>query len=1142
MAVNGLSWKVALVLFVFSLSVNAKTIYDLRTNYEVAPLSVEGTPVFSWKMDAAGQYKAAQTAYRIIVATSESDLQANRLVYDSQKQKSSQSVCCYYNGTPLKPCTRYFWQVQVWDEKGKMTESEPAWFETSLMNEGWSGAQWIGSPQEGLSKYASNLIFNFDVEVPEGSHAASFLFGAIDSQNYWGIQYNITELETISQDARKRTVVKRSQCPEIIFYHTSDGKKIEDARVDISSVIKEGAYHDIHHIELVNRPEEYVQYEITLKVDGQVIRASEKATAFVLKDDTKWRQMHRLHAIGIEHLKDQKSEISNIRISDYKHHTLFYSDDAKHVVDGSGEVQIWTPNGDVAAPMLRKSFSINKNVKKATLYATSRGIYELSLNGDNLSDDFFNPGWTDYNFRLMYNTYDLTDVLRKGNNVVGAVLGTGWWKGVRYLNPKWYDCYGASLSLLAKLVIEYEDGSKETHVTDDSWLCSNDGPIMTNDLFDGVDYDARREIYNWNTADFDASAWKRCKVYEALDPNVKITPYIGQPVRPDTILVAQGMTQPLPHTYIYDMGQNLVGVPRIYIKGRNGQTITLKYAEMLYPDVIPVDPVPPYTIEEYKAKKGQMYTENYRSAMSTDHYTLKGTAEGEIFEPHFTCHGFRYIEITGIDEALPLKNVQVIVLNSLQDRNNCDYKTSDKLINQLFSNIQWGERGNFVSIPTDCPQRDERAGWSGDAQIFCRTATYNRNVNPFYHRWMLTVRDDQSAEGGFKDVNPTCKVFGTAFGWADVGVILPWQVYLQYGDKTMLEENYEAMKRYVQYNEKRAVNYIQRFGGYGDWVAVAPTQSDLTNTCYSGWDVQIMQKVAKILGKTADEQYYANLFANIKKAFNERFVDKEGYMISPVGSPVSLTPYGGASAEKLTEPRRITTQTAYVVPLMMNMIDESVASKTCAHLAELVRRNGYKLNTGFIGTPYLNMVLSEYGHDDVAYRLIEQQEYPSWLYPVLQGATTMWERWNSYTIKNGFGPVSMNSFNHYAYGAVQDWLIAYSAGIQRDEAMPGYKHIHLQPRIGGHLTFVEARFNSVYGEIFSSWKSDNADVTNDAANYAYTYSATVPANTTATLTLPVGLKKVRVLEGKKGILKKVETNGSCTIELSSGSYKFYISK
>lgn len=1121
---------------------NAKNLYDLRTNYEVTPMSVEQTPVFSWKMEADGQYKASQSAYRILVSTTDPESGNQRNVYDSGKQKGSSSICQYYKGEALRPCTRYYWKVQVWDEKGKMIESQPTWFETSLMNEGWSGAKWIGSPVEGLSKYSSNLIFDFDLKVPEGSHFASFIWGAWDEQNFWEIRYSLTDIKTVTFDKKKRAVTKMIQRPEIIFCHCVDGKMKENARVDLSSVIKEGTYHDAHHIEMTNRPEEFTRYEITLKIDGKPIKASDKEPYFILSDDSKWRQMHRMLSIGYEQKINEKSEISNIRISDYKHHTLYYCDSTNHVADGSGKPSLWTPKEDIAAPMLRKTFNITKSVKQARLYVTARGIYEMSMNGTDITKDFFNPGWTDYNKRLMYNTYDVTSMLHQGKNVIGAVLGEGWWKGIRYYNPKWYDCYGASLSLLGKLVIEYNDATRDIIVTDIDWMCCNDGPVMTNGFFEGEDYDARREIPGWNTPDYNATAWKECKIYEPLPSTVQLSPYIGQPVRTDTICVAQSVSEPIPHTFVYDMGQNVVGIPHIFVKGKRGQMITMRYAEMKYPDIIPTEPVAPYTIEDYQKYKGQIYTENYRSAMSTDHYIMKGCDTGEIFEPHFTCHGFRYIEITGIDEPLPLDDVKVMVLNSLQDGQNCKYETSNHLINQLFSNIQWGERGNFVSIPTDCPQRDERAGWSGDAQIFCRTATYNRNVNPFYHRWMTTVRDEQTNEGGFKDVNPTSSIFGSAFGWADVGIILPWQVFQQYGDTTMLQENYEAMKKYIAYNEKRSENYLQKFGGYGDWVAVVPTQSDLTNTCFYAWDVWIMQQIAKILGQEEDERHYADLYSMIKRTFNEKYVDKEGYMISPVGSPVSLTEYGGASKERITEPRRITTQTAYAVPLMMNMIDEAVAPMCAKHLAELVRDNGYKLNTGFIGTPYLCLVLSLYGYDDVAYRLIEQTEYPSWLYPVLQGATTMWERWNSYTIKNGFGPVSMNSFNHYAYGAVQDWLIAYSAGIQRDEGQPGYKHILLQPRVGGHLTHINACFKSVYGDILSAWKSDNNDSAKDASNYNYTYMATIPANTTANLTIPGRNLKIKVIEGKKGIAGKTVNADNSVFLLHSGTYKFYIDK
>ena len=1122
-----------------------RTITDLRVNYETCPFGVD-SPVFSWRMEAVGEYKASQKAYRIVMADSEAAMRSNRFVYDTGKTTGSESVCLRYKGNDLKPCTRYYWKVYVWDERDRMWESPVSWYETSLMDSGWDGAQWIGSDKEILSKYASNLIFDYDVQISPTSHEVSFVFGVKDENNYWGARYCVypnTGASLSQKQNRKNKGEKVAFRPQFVLFHCLDGTRTDDKCIDLSEIIGEKDIYNVHHVQIANWSEEYNRYEIRLKVDGKEVEDSLKKKVFKLQND-KWKGMCRLLAVGYEQPVGNSSRIGNLTIRDHEHKTLFYSDSVFHTLNGSGALVFGNPNGDIAAPMLRKSFSVKGKVRKATAFFTAKGIYELSLNGKRANEDFYNPGWTDYRHRFMYNTYDVTRLLQQGDNVIGAELGEGWWRSIRFSNPKWYHIYGTSLSLMGKLLIEYEDGTKEVIVTDPSWKCSNDGPVMTNGFYEGEDYDARREMTGWNTTSFDASHWRNCKTFPGLDEGIEIVPYVGQSVMVDTVCVAHSISEPISHTYIYDMGQNMVGIPHIRLKGKRGQTITVQYGEMKYPDIIPTDPVPPYTIEMYKEKKGQLYTENYRSAMSTDHYTMKGDEDGEIFEPHFTCHGFRYIQITGLESPLPLEDVRVMVLNSLQDKQNCTYETSDELLNQLFSNIQWGQKSNFVTIPTDCPQRDERAGWSGDAQIFCRTSTYNRNVNPFFHRWMYSVRDNQLPHGGYSDVNPTSSIFGSNFGWSDVGVIVPWQIYQQYGDTTILESNYEAMKKYMGHIERNAKNYIQPYGGYGDWVALTGTQSDLTNTCYAAYSVRLMAKTAGVLGKSADKEYYEALFSKIKKAFNERYVDKNGYVTAPVGSPVSVSPYGAASKEKVEEPTPIKTQTAYVVPLYMDMIEDSVAPKAAEHLVELVKENGYRLNTGFIGTPYINLVLSAYGYDDVAYRLFEQQDYPSWLYPVLQGATTMWERWNSYTIKNGFGPVSMNSFNHYAYGAVQDWMMIYSCGIQRDERHPGYKRILLQPRVRGTSSYIKGAYHSVYGKIESGWKKTDTD-SKEKSSFrmapGYIYTAVIPANTTAELVLPVSSQQVKVLKGKKGIISRKKASTETVVyELGSGEYEFQI--
>lgn len=1122
----------------FPNALRAKTkivVTDLLTNYDPHPYGIEAPPVFSWKIDAGNDYKIIQKSYRIQVSESLEALQHGPYVYDSGNVISGLALNVPYQGETLKPCTRYFWKVSVWNKKGKCFQSTPAWFETSLMNSGWSGAKWIGSDKPLLSKYISNCIVDYDVQVGRQSHSAVFVFGCRDSLNDVGVELSM----------------KKNGNPSFAFIQTENGQDKEVGTTDLSALVPKSNFYGRHHICLIFDSDGCHYYRIFVEIDGKKIHASKKEEPFRLYFKN-WGQMCRLYAIGFKQPQGEQAVFSNIVIREKAHDKVLYSDPKVYTLKGDGRLNTWYPGADVSAPVLRKAFSLSGTVKTARLYATARGIYEMYLNGKPVSGDFLNPGWTDYRFRIMYNTYDVTPLLQNGGNVLGAVLGNGWWSDYCGYNPEWMNQYGVEQSLLAKLVITYEDGRTQTIVSDGTWQCTSKGPITGNSLYNGEDYDARKEIPDWSTANCSFSDWKQATVFAAPSEKVKLQPYIGQPVRVDTICTAQSMTEPLPHTYIYDMGQNMVGVPRLFIRGKKGEEITVKYGEMTYPKIIPVDPVPPYTIAEYKKLQGQLYTDNYRSALSTDHYIFKGDPAGEVFEPHFTTHGFRYIQITGLSEPLKKEDVKVLVLNSLQGSQASTYQTSDSLVNKLYSNIQWGERGNFLSVPTDCPQRDERLGWSGDGQIFSRSATYNRNVDPFYTRWFYTVRDNQGNDGNYSDFDPEVGVSpqggplgGSCFGWADVGIILPWQVYQQYGDIRFLKDHYASMQRYIRYAENHAKDYIEPIGGYGDWVAPVGTQSDLTNTCYFAYDAQLMSKMAGILGKTSDSLRYQQLFEHIKTAFNKHFVDSDGYMISPPGSPLLTDSYSAAfgTGPKSKTQRRLLTETAYIMPLEMNLLEGEIKQKALKHLIDVIAGNHYCLNTGFIGTPYLNLVLSENGCDSVAYKLFQQTAYPSWLYPVLQGATTIWERWNSYTIKNGFGPVSMNSFNHYSYGAVEEWMMEYSAGIQRDEKSPAYKHFYLQPRVGGRFNYIHASFNSMYGLICSAWDSQNKNPNiDDASKYGYIYKAVVPANTTATLDLNVpDQAKLKVLKGKKGIRSQRKENGASEFELSSGSYEFEVS-
>ncbi len=1120
---------------------------NLRTESLETPLGIdELQPLFSWQM-ASDRIGAAQTAYRVMVADDEAKLAAGELVYDSGRIMSDESLGVPYYGKALNGSTRYFWKVQVWDEKYQMTESEPTWFETGLMGIGWNSAQWIGSAEVLVSKYRAMFAIDYDVEIPQGSNRAVFVYSAQNDKNYISTELNLN-------GASK---------PQFVIRYCVEGDLRELATIDVSDIITAENSHKPHKVHInVTTPGYHLKSNIEVSLDGVRLKnpaaveapAGPRARAvnpyiMVITPYPDGERVHdwaRLHSVGFMQPRGEKAVFSNITISEKNWGTELYKDPvARHEVTGTGKMQIWEPYGHESAPMLRKTVNVEKPIKSARLYVTARGIYEFYINGKRVSNDYHNPGWTDYRYRIMYNSYDVTDMMQQGANGLGAMLGSGWFSDLNIFTSAYVDPYGIRQSLMAKVLITFEDGTSQVVVTDGTWKKYDHGPVVRNGFQFGEDYDARKEVDDWTLGSFDDSAWDDAVIFERPAPTVEIQAYVGLPMRNNITLEAISVSEPVKGTFVYDLGQNIVGVPRLEgMKGKSGQVVNLRFGEMIYPEIIPTAPIEPYTVDTYNKMKGQVYVENYRGALSIDNYIMRGKAEGESYQPLFTCHGFRYISVTGLDEPLPLNQVKGLVLESIGDATSV-YESSNENINKLFLNIQWGQRGNFQTVPTDCPQRDERQGWTGDAQVFARTATYfSPWVGQFYARWLHSMRDNQHVDGSYFNYAP---VTGTPpygyspesapgwMGWMEAGIIVPWQVYQQYGDVKILHQHYDSMVRYMNYLERRAEGgYLQNASGIGDHLAIERTNIGLTNTAYYAYDAYIMSKIAKRLGKVQDQRKYEELYANIKKAFNETYVNEEGVTVAPYvpmrwpGMPVN------PNEPKEGELVPVNTQTSYVVPLQADLFDEKVKVKAVANLVKNIEEHGNTLTTGFIGTPYLNLVLSENGRDDVAYTLFEQEQYPSWLYPVLQGATTMWERWNSYTIENGFGPVDMNSFNHYAYGAIGEWIFSHSLGIQRDEDRPGYKHIILQPKVGGEMSFAKGGFETPYGDVRSGWEK-TAD--------GYIYRVTVPANTTASLNLQAeSIDDVSVLKGAEGVGPFRSLKGKVMAELKSGTYEFKVKK
>jgi alpha-L-rhamnosidase len=716
----------------------------------------------------------------------------------------------------------------------------------------------------------------------------------------------------------------------------------------------------------------------------------------------------------------------------------------------------------IPAPFLRREFAVEKPISHARLYATALGLYEFAINGQCVGDIELAPGWTEYNKRVQYQAYDVTALLHTGANTIGAILGDGWYSG--HVEWRGRQRYGDRPKLLAHLVVFYEDGSSATIVTDALWKTAF-GPIVEADMLMGESYDARLELGAWSSSAYDDTRWLAAETFD--DPGIDISPMIGPAVKRIQELKPVGEPKVIykwpTNDYIFDLGQNMVGRVRLKVSGPRGTTITLRHAEVLN-------------------EKGNLYADNLRTARQTDYYTLKGDGE-ETWEPRFTFHGFRYVELSGLPEAPAADAVTGIVLHSDTPATG-SFECSDPLINQLQHNIEWGQKGNFVDIPTDCPQRDERLGWTGDAQVFIRTACWNMDVAGFFTKWQRDIADAQTAQGAIPSVVPNTGVLGEGDGgpaWADAAVICPWTIYLCYGDRALLETHYESFARYMSYLGESSRDLIRSyedmpgFRGFGDWLALdgsgkldGGTPKDLIGTAFYAHCADLMGRIARVLDKDEDAIKYDELLGDVKTAFIERFTTPQGLVA------------GG-------------TQTGYVLALHFNLLPLELREAAVNSLVRDIKERGNHLSTGFVGSPYIARVLSDNGELDVAYSLLHQKTWPSWLYAVTQGATTIWERWDGWTHDKGFQDVGMNSFNHYAYGAIGAWLYSVVAGIEVDEEAPGYKRIVFRPQPGGGLTHARASLNSIYGEITSHWRIED--------DY-FNWNITVPPNTTATVYLP----------------------------------------
>lgn len=758
------------------------------------------------------------------------------------------------------------------------------------------------------------------------------------------------------------------------------------------------------------------------------------------------------------------------------------------------------PRTTIPAPLLRRRFVLDRPVAQARLAITALGLYEATINGMLVTDAQFAPGWTEYATRVQYHVYDVTSLLRVGENAIATILGDGWYAG----HVGWWGRQqsGDRPKLLAQLIVTHDDGSETRVTSDDAWRYTF-GPVLESDMIMGEAYDARLDIPGWECAGFDDTTWQPVAVFDA--PDIALTAMRGPLVR------RREEFRPAPpreirswevSRWIFDLGQNIAGRVRLRVSGPRGTTVTLKFAEVL-------------------DDKGELYTTNLRTARVVDYYTLKGDGV-EVYEPRFTFHGFRYVEVTGLPGTLDADTITGVALYSDMQPSGT-FTCSEPQVNQLQHNIAWGLRGNFLDVPTDCPQRDERLGWTGDAQVFIRTATFNMDVAGFFNKWTRDLEDSQHENGAYPSVSPYPRAFPLWDGgpaWADAGIIVPWVLYQVYGDVTLLAARYASMQRFIAYLEATSSDLIrvdegyQGFRGFGDWVAMDPgTPPHLIGTAFFAHSAGLLGQIAGVLGHDADAARYAALRERVAAAFVGRFVENGSLMVK--------------------------TQTAYVLALHFQLLPLELRPAAVAALVADIAARDTHLSTGFVGTPYLLHVLSDNDQLDLAYRLLMQTSWPSWLYPIQHGATTIWERWDAWTHDRGFQDPGMNSFNHYAYGAVGEWLYRVVAGIDLADDGSGHRALLLRPRPGGGLRHASASYESRYGTVHSAWQLSDGRLT---------WDVTVPPGATATAYIPAALDETisesgLALDAAAGVEVLPRRRADAAIvALASGSYQFVVAR
>lgn len=1061
----------------------------LRTEYLVNPKGIDVLrPRLSWEL-FSGSKGQSQSAYQIMVGSDSAALSRGLAdIWDSKKVVSNQANQIRYGGKQLVSQKRYFWKVKVWDAANTAGAwSTIASWSMGLLNKSDWQASWIGAAPENIpneQKYYNHFGFQSDFETTEKApgQAVTVDLGSISDIHFIKLYPVDYKQHPDGYLFPKRFKIEVSASPDF-----RNAKVVADESK--SDFIQQGLAPYVKKIS---------------PVKGRFVRVS--VNKLNKTDDGRYA-----FALAEMEVLNSKSEnlALNKKVSTPNPYNLYPAFSSENWLPVKLTDGFYKNNPDhqpfslpvPACPLLRKTFFAGKKVKHATLYASALGLYEMHINGKKVGNQVLAPEWTDYHKRVQYQTYDVTDYILSGKNVIGAMLADGWYAGAVFSHPD-RGSYGFDRRLIGQLDIVFEDGTRSQVVTDGSWKILENGPVQSASIFNGENFNAGLLPKDWLQPDFNESQWKPVTVDPSID--ITLSAQINEPIKVIKEINPVKISRVGENTYIFDMGQNIAGWVNLKLSYNPGDTITFRHGEVLD--------------EEEK-----LYVDNLRSARQTDVY-VPGSGSSVDYEPRFTYHGFRYVEISGLTKKPDLADVVGKVVASASPSAG-SFESSSKDLNKLWENILWTQIGNMHSVPTDCPQRDERAGWMGDAQVFAQTSIYNLDMSAFFTKWTRDIRDSQRPEGRFPDYSPHVGQWNNFYnspGWSDAGVLVPWRMYENYGDKEILSVNYEAMKKYIRFIAKTNPDMLwkkARGNIYGDWLngntiisedypkEGGKVPDDIYSTAFYAHSTRIVAQIARLLGHNEDYKSFDSLATAIRAKFIEAYVSSDGKIEG-------------------------NTQAGYAIALDFDLVPENLKKQAAAHMVQAIKDYDFRISTGIQTTIRMMNQLTAFGYQDVAYKLIESRRFPSWIYSIDQGATTIWERWDGYVKGRGFQKAGMNSFNHYAIGAVGEWMYRSILGINADSA--GYRHFTIKPAVGGSLDWVKGSYESIAGKIAVEWKVNKSD---------YKLSVQIPANTTATVYLPAGKS---ISEGGQNIagsknIRLLHTSDEHTAWLvESGTYHFNV--